>query len=336
MAVRQMVDKSARARLAHWRKWLNALIRETGQLMQVRYIYQKVQEMAESNPHLKHRPARFRKWWMPYTYAHTILAGARRLADTHRDSHSLRRLLEEISDSADTITLDYYLSLYRRHFTPPQHILGRQRLPNRLLETLRAHYCKEFRERWGLGKDTLNPEVVQQDIERLKQAYDDLKEMVDRRIAHLDPRWSGDIDLAPEGDVIRKIDAFFDVVEELLNRYSSLILGVYWVSLRPQLLDAWEAEFEVAWKPESYRSALDKEEYQRRLVHVPPLQIDEAWIRQIDLLIEKRESGVPLTDEEQAQIEQFQYLADWLDEIKARMMATPETLRDESKTTHNT
>ncbi len=138
-----------------WKEKLDNLIRQMVVLSKVRYLYRAVQEMASQNPDLQGRPNLFRGWWMPYTYVHTILIGARRLADKHRKSESPYQLLGEIRNHASLITKEWYL----------------QRAEKRLkaIDEMEIMSGPEFDKLWE-GKEELKEKAIRTIKEQMKEA----------------------------------------------------------------------------------------------------------------------------------------------------------------------
>ncbi|MCS6919550.1 MAG: hypothetical protein NZM28_07250 [Fimbriimonadales bacterium] len=303
------------ARFAEWRQWIETLVNEVGRLQQVRYIYHTVQEMTASNSDLQGLPNLFRGWWMPYTYFHTMFTGARRLADTHRDSRSLHRLLLDVQQNAQLIDTQYYIALYDRPNAAPD-------LREWWIETL-AH---RFRHEWGRGGDVLDSEVMQRDLDALQASYAHLKEFVDRHLAHLDPQWAGAI---PSDEALEQ---FLNLAEDMLNRYHSLIVGGAYLSMRPQIAFAWKTEFSVRWgHPLPRESMIDKQEQARRIETAARMRLNTESLKQLEQLIEKHEAGKPLSEEDLATIDDLERLTAWFDEVKASLLLIPKPLTDEKK-----
>lgn len=301
--------------IAEWRRWIETLVSEVGRLQQFRYIYHAVQEMTAANADLQELPSLFRGWWMPYAYFHTMFAGARRLADTHRDSQSLYRLLEEIQQNTQIIDTEYYINLYDRPDAPPD-------IRAWWIENL----ARQFRREWGDGGDVLSPAVVRRDMDALQASYAQLKEFVDRRIAHLDPQWSGA--LPPD----ETLEQFLNLTEDTLNRYHGLIVGGSYLFMRPQILFSWQAEFSVRWgQLLPHELLIDQQERARRIETAARLRLDTESLRQLEQVIEKHEAGKALSEHDLATIDDLERLSAWLDEVKARLLRTPEPLTDEKK-----
>lgn len=306
-------------RIADWAQTIQSLIWELGRLLQVRYIYLEVQEMAEANPELRDLPNLFRGWWMPYTYFHTIYIGARRISDTHPQSRSLHWLLSDILNHADLIDVEYFLNLYDRPQLEPAY-----------REMWRESLIRQFRREWGNGGDQLNKDVVERDLELLASVSNALREFIDRRIAHLDPRWSGQV---PSDEVLEQ---FLTTAEDILNRYHGLIVGGSYLTMRPQIAYLWQAEFSVRWgKPPLREFYADVEEQKRREAVAARFRADETLMSQLEQLIQKHESGAPLSEEELASLQSLRQFVGWLDEMKARLLLTPEPLKDEKKEPHS-
>ncbi|MCX7924887.1 MAG: hypothetical protein N2554_03630 [Fimbriimonadales bacterium] len=283
--------------------------------MQARYIYLRVQEMTRANPDLHDLPNLFRGWWMPYTYFHTMSIGARRIADRTKDSRSLHWLLSDVSRHASIVDVEYFLSLYERPYPEPA-----------LRDMWRKSLVQQFRREWGNGGDQLSRDIVEADRNRLAADYDALREFVDRRIAHLDPRWSGTI---PSDQALEQ---FLTTAEDILNRYHGLIVGGSYLTMRPQIIYPWQAEFSVRWWiPPVREFYVDTEERKRREAVAARFRVDEALLGQLEQLIQKHESGAVLTDEELANLESLKQFISWLDEAKARLLLMPKPLTDEKK-----
>ena len=69
------------------------------------------------------------------------------------------------------------------------------------------------------GTDTIDPDKVLADIERLKTAAATTKKYVNKRIAHIDRHGTPTVPTAPE------IDAAVELIGELLQKYTLLLTG---------------------------------------------------------------------------------------------------------------
>ena len=90
------------------------------------------------------------------------------------------------------------------------------------------------------GTDTIDPDKVLADIERLKTAAATTKKYVNKRIAHIDRHGTPTVPTAPE------IDTAVELIGELLQKYTLLLTGA---GLRLGILVTfdWTSVFTVPW-----------------------------------------------------------------------------------------
>jgi hypothetical protein len=179
-----------------------------------------MQRMVERNPHLR-VPSSF--WhFLGCNYAASAAIAVRRLVKSHRDSHSLTGLLEDMAQNPDAMTVEMYEELYH----------GSLRL-----ERARGDF-RQFSDSLGV---TLDAGMLNQDLEKLRQVADKISDFADERIAHLDRTVSA---YNPTFD---ELHACISIIDELACKYQCLLLGAHSDSMTPTIQDDWKQVFRVPW-----------------------------------------------------------------------------------------
>src|ERR1700724_1522079 len=99
------------SKLRKWLKWLKVIHDEVKDLVTSKDIFWKVQNIIKTNRRI-HQPSAFYSY-LGNTYVSHAVMGVRRQLKVDTQSVSFARLLEEIVDSPQTLSREYYVSLYK-------------------------------------------------------------------------------------------------------------------------------------------------------------------------------------------------------------------------------
>ena len=207
-------------KLRKWLRWLQVIRDDVQQLVIHKDIFEHVRKIIEANPRIQIPNAFYD--FMGGSYAAYAAMGIRRQARYHKDSISFIGLLGDIADNPHALTRGYYVSLYGGP--------GITHLAD-----------KEFDRFSGTGGAHIDPTLVRRDIRRLEARWREVREFIDRRIAHHDRKAVA----MPSG--YRDIDACIDLLDELYCRYHLLLNAKAITSLKPDCQDDWKEIFRHRW-----------------------------------------------------------------------------------------
>lgn len=145
-----------------WRRWSRELVRDVGDLLWSRQLFDDLNEIGRHNPAIGKPPAFLD--WIRANYAAAVSVGVRRLIDTDRRSISLGRLLFELIEHPGTITRAYHVSLYPIH--------------------LHEAAERSFDNLAGGGRRFVAERDVRSDLRRIENAAQRVYRLVNKRIAH--------------------------------------------------------------------------------------------------------------------------------------------------------
>jgi|ERR1044072_171542 hypothetical protein len=204
-----------------WSNWIDILDTEILNLYTQRHIFREVQDILRANPKVQ-SPDDF-NFWMASWYSSALAVAVRKQADNDRNSISYRRLLEGIKANPTVIS--------------------------------RARFKKNFVDGWnytesdaddgfdqiiGVGRQHIDPVVVDIEIKELETKTDKLRHYVNKRIAHHDKE---DFTAIPKfSDLSESIDYLGDIHQ----RYY-LIFRCFSTELLPVWQYDWKSVFRYPW-----------------------------------------------------------------------------------------
>ena len=221
-------------KLEKWGRWLGndansdgSIAQELAYLAVIREIYSGLRQMVDNNKNLQKHSAFY--WVMQMTYSHSALMYIRRQVRRDRDSISLIMLADDILKNCSLITKEFYSSLYVRDKHDEEH------------EEWKRLGERDFAKYFGgaLG-DSLDPQIIQQDVQNLEKVCADSSGFTDRRLAHLDKREATSIPTHSE------IESWCQVLNEILKKYMLLLRAIDY-KIEPILLHDWKCIFRAAW-----------------------------------------------------------------------------------------
>lgn len=220
-------------KLEKWTRWLGdansdgSIAHELVNLAVIREIHSGLKQMVDKNKNLQKHSAFYSV--MQMTYSQSALMYIRRQVRRDKDSVSLIELAEDIKKNSDLITRDFYSSLYSK------------RKPDIEREEWKKMGERDFVCHFGgaLG-DRLDPQIIEQDIQRLRIVSDGSASFIDMRLAHLDKREPTNIPMYSE------IEDWCDELNEILKKYMLLLRAVDY-RVKPILQHDWKSIFRTAW-----------------------------------------------------------------------------------------
>ncbi|HKC62417.1 MAG TPA: hypothetical protein VKB86_02210 [Pyrinomonadaceae bacterium] len=152
-----------------WSNWIDILDTEIINLHTQRHIFQEVQEILRANPKVQ-SPDDF-NFWMAVWYASAMSVSVRKQADNDKNSISYRRLLEEIKANPTVISRERF----KKNFVDGWNYTE-------------ADANEGFNQIIGVGRQYIDPTVVDGEINELEAKTDKLRHYVNKRIAHHDKK----------------------------------------------------------------------------------------------------------------------------------------------------
>jgi hypothetical protein len=235
-------------RIEKWTRWIDGTIKDNVLTMHLqRKTWRDVSAILEENGQL---PESY--WWkfMLDTYGQAQAVAVRRQRDTHRDVASLGKLLTELQDDASLVTCDFWVGLWDTS------------------DSWDLHYAKgRWAENYGGGVGPhLDPAIPAADFDALTATAAEVKNWVDRHVAH------ADASAVPASVTLtlQDIHDAIDVIGELFRRYHTLFTAREMADLVPLLTPDWKAVFVQPWIRPGSASALPFERLSERHTRPEP------------------------------------------------------------------
>jgi hypothetical protein len=209
-------------RFAKWNRWLDIIYAQVTDLAVYRHIFWEVQNIIKNNPNIQKASSFYT--FLGTSYVALAVMGVRRQLKQDKQSISFVRLLQEIIE------------------TP--HVLSRKRFVALYTGSVVGHLAdRDFDQFSGNGKEHIDPNIVKQDLEKLRELGLKCEEFADKRIAHYDQQ-------APKNlPTFNELDACIDYLEELLKKYWLLFRAVALLSVLPTWQYDWTEIFQEPWLP---------------------------------------------------------------------------------------
>lgn len=220
-------------KLEKWNRWLGAansdgsIAHELANLALIREIHSGLRQMVDNNKNLQKHSAFYSVVQM--TYSQSALMYIRRQVRKDDDSVGLIMLARDISNNCDLITKEFYADLYA---------LGK---PDKECDEWKRLGERDFSKYFGgaIG-DSLDPQIIKEDVQNLERVFADSSGFTDRRLAHLDKREPTSIPMYSE------IESWCQVLNDILKKYMLLLQDVDY-KIEPILQHDWKSIFRAAW-----------------------------------------------------------------------------------------
>ena len=209
-------------RFQKWEKWLETIRYEVMDLVRSKHIFWKLGDIVKNNPKIQ-KPNLFYKFAGDTYFAYAVM-GIRRQIKPHKDSISFAGLLPEMVETPCVLSRERFVALYEKDSQyEANHDFGQ--------------FAREDAE-------YIDPDVVQQDLEKLKELGDEVIALADKQIAHYDKQ---PVKKVPS---FGKLDACIDFLAELTEKYWLLFKAESLVDLLVMpTVDYWDEIFRQPWIP---------------------------------------------------------------------------------------
>jgi hypothetical protein len=208
------------AKLRKWLKWLKVIHDEVQDLVTIKYIFWEVQNIIKTNRRIHQQSAFYS--YLGNTYVSHVVMAVRRQLKVDNQSISFARLLEEIVDSPQTLSREYYIGLYKGS--------GAENLAE-----------GDFDNLFGASHVHVCPHMVCNDLAQIKKVAQQCEEFADRRVAHRDNR---DPKVLPRFD---ELDTCIECLDKLYVKYHRMFHAQAIDSLMPTYQNDWKAVFREPW-----------------------------------------------------------------------------------------
>jgi len=208
-------------RFEKWERWLEAIREEVMDLVRSKHIFWKLGDIVKNNPKIQ-KPNSFYKFAGETYFAYAVM-GIRRQIRPHKDSISFVGLLQEIIETPCVLSRERFVALYEKDAQFEAN----------------HDFAKFARE----DTDYINPNLVHQDLSKLKKLGNKVEEFADRQIAHYDKR------PAKKVPSFGELDDCIDFLGELTEKYWLLFKAETIDLLAMPIVDHWEEIFRQPWIP---------------------------------------------------------------------------------------
>lgn len=207
-----------------WCAWLGNVRNQVSYLLHYKEIFDETQEIIKKNPSIQ-KPSAFYDF-LGKGYVALILTGIRRQTKSDSDSISLIDLLYQIKKDAHIVTRKRFVALFT----------------NLAIAGFTAD--KDF-DRFSVpGQPHIDPNLVEKDINALKDAVRTLEDYIDKRLVHTDRRKPKSI------PTFKDVDNALKSLDDLIKRYTLLLTAASWMTLKPTIQYNWKVIFKEKWIPD--------------------------------------------------------------------------------------
>ncbi len=211
-------------RFRKWQRWIEAIDNDLSGIVTDQEIFHRlnVRVLRRNHEYLRTISAFTFLRFVQRCYLDHVMAGVRRQVKMHKDSISLRGLLQEIADDSQQLTFEFYESVH-----PARGPCGWQ-----------WRVFKSF----GYGHRRVSRKLVERHINMIEAQGRTIETVVDRSIAHLDKREVPPMTYGQLRAAIRKLD-------HVACKYRLFLLGSAPSTLSPTFLEPWTRVFDNPLRP---------------------------------------------------------------------------------------
>lgn len=173
-----------------WKKWVDEIGRNLGDLLISQDIIKEVSQIVASNKRIQSSPFFFN--WIQDNYVDSVVIGIGRLNDNDNRVISLHNLIKEIIENPEVITRDYFVSRYAKWLrdkgmadrdfnkfadADEKFISKRKLLPDLMFLNDKIKLIKGFRDKWVAHLDENRPLkqlATHNDVENSLSALDEI------------------------------------------------------------------------------------------------------------------------------------------------------------------
>ena len=204
-------------KLKKWRKWMETIHDEIRGLLRDTSMFWEIQAIIIENPRTQW-PSVFSRY-LGRIYLSYALSGLRRQMKPHKDSISFVGLLDEIAKNPEELSSNYYCS-HRSESEAPQQL---DRVGLDYQQVIKA----EFEQYADASGEHVYPQMVKDDLDKLKKAAKACEDFADKRIVHQDNR-------DPKGDpTFDQLDNCIKLLDQTYVKYHLLFYAEGMNTLMP-------------------------------------------------------------------------------------------------------
>lgn len=208
-------------KLEKWLRWRESIEGDIVTLRINREIFLGIRDIIRKNRYEEIKTSRHVYEYIGHTYVAYMAIGIRRQIKVDEKAISLLRLLTEISESPQTLSRKYYVGLCN------------------------GTNAEKYSDQWfdklcGDNKAYISPDMVESDINALREIVSKVEDFADKRIAHHDTR-------EPDLPRFSDLDESLDKIWEIYKKYLAALTATS-VSLTPLIVQCnWTEIFTVPW-----------------------------------------------------------------------------------------
>ena len=207
--------------LKNWKGILEGLTNDVIDMVESHFLFNRTMEVAVGNPEL----AEGELFWdnLKKNYASSMVLGITRQIDDKKEVESTTRFLMDLKKHHLQVTKEWYMSEYEK-----SPVLGRE-------------YGKsEFEQNFGVG-DRLDVNIVQADIDALRQATAKIEYFRNKRVAHKNKDKTLVFDVSFDD-----LSTALKELERIIKKYQILI-NQSGMELMPVIQYDWEKVYRIPW-----------------------------------------------------------------------------------------
>ena len=207
--------------LKNWKGILEGLTNDVIDMIESHFLFNRTMEVAVANPEL----AEGEFFWdnLKKNYASSMVLGITRQIDDKKEVESTTRFLMDLKKHHLQVTKEWYMSEYEK-----SPVLGRE-------------YGKsEFEQNFGVG-DHLDANIVQADIDALRQSTAKIEDFRNKRVAHKNKDKTLVFDVSFDD-----LSTALKELERIIKKYQILI-NQSGMELMPVIQYDWEKVYRIPW-----------------------------------------------------------------------------------------
>ncbi|NQT03332.1 MAG: hypothetical protein HQ580_14990 [Planctomycetes bacterium] len=226
--------------LLKWRKWQKSLDRIRNELLKLeisRGTYSNLLTILKKNDKLQKFSGHPFFGWLNRNYNIQLGMGIRRLVDKRSDDLNIYKLMSDIENNTQQITIDKYV----RSFFPHDKYFSANRLSKFRREFYYRDANKAFKEAFNRPRKILLVRDVEKDKQIIQKiAKKTIEAFVDEHWAHLGKK-------KVQGPTTNQAHKCLDALIEIHNRYALLLRKEKLSLPQKTLISHWEELFRIPW-----------------------------------------------------------------------------------------
>ena len=215
---------TADERWAKWLKHLELISAELHAVYRNRAVFRRLQQMFHDNPRLNAEGGWVYRRLLDY-YAAYIVIAVRREVDTGPDGLTLLQILMEMRRYNDILSRERFMSRFENREPP-------------IADFVREMGKKDF-DRWSDNGHCISHGMLNKDLKELRRRTGTVVNYANKRVAH---RTLDEATLT-----ITQSDEALAHIEEVMQKYYTILAGPALVGLEPAIQFDWENVFTFPW-----------------------------------------------------------------------------------------